>query len=146
MPSQADNLDKAVEQLQYIARGGELKKLKKLEGEEKLEAFKAFWREKDPSPGTDSNELMEEYYRRIEYSDQNFGGFREGWKTDRGMIYTLLGPPSEVERHPFDSDAKPYEIWTYYTINRYFLFVDHTGLGDYRLEGPASFDALNRIR
>ena len=54
-----------------------------------------------------------------------------------GMVYITLGPPSAVERHPFDMGAKPYEIWEYYHINRSFLFVDNSGFGDYRLsESP----------
>ncbi|MDP3581631.1 MAG: GWxTD domain-containing protein, partial [Ignavibacteria bacterium] len=55
---------------------------------------------------------------------------------DMGMIYITFGPPSNVERHPLDSDAKPYEIWDYYEINRSFTFVDETGFGNYRLINP----------
>jgi GWxTD domain-containing protein len=145
LPSQMSDLDKAVDQLQYIARRGEIKKIKKLQNDEKLAAFKEFWRERDPSPGTEGNELMDEYYRRVEYSVQNFGSFVEGWKTDRGMVFILLGPPSEVERHPFEAGSKPYEVWTYDSINRYFVFVDQTGLGDYRLAAPF-WDTLNQAR
>jgi GWxTD domain-containing protein len=145
MPSQTSDLDKAIEQLQYIAKRGEIKKLKKLQNEEKLAAFKEFWKERDPSPGTEGNELMDEYYRRVEYSTQNFGTFMEGWKTDRGMVFILLGPPNEVDRHPFEPGSKPYEVWTYDSINRYFLFVDQTGLGDYRLATPF-WETLNQVR
>jgi hypothetical protein len=99
----------------------------------------------DPTPETEINELMEEYYRRVDFANQNYSGFQEGWKSDRGMVYILLGAPSEVERHPFESDSRPYEIWTYESINRYFVFVDRTGLGDYRLEGPF-WDVLNQVR
>ena len=49
------------------------------------------------------------------------------------MIYIVLGPPNNVERHPFEYDSKPYEIWYYYGINQQFYFVDDTGFGDYRL-------------
>ena len=50
-----------------------------------------------------------------------------------GMIYIVLGPPDNVDRHPFEYDSKPYEIWYYYDINRSFYFLDETGFGDYRL-------------
>lgn len=135
MPNQIQDLDKAIEQLRYIAKGSEIKRMKKLQGDEKLSAFFEFWKKYDPSPSTEENELMDEYYRRVEFANQNFSTFLEGWRTDRGMVYILLGPPNEVERHPFESGTKPYEIWMYYSINRYFLFVDTTGMGDYRLEG-----------
>jgi GWxTD domain-containing protein len=145
MPSQATDLDQAIEQLLYIAKGREIKKMKKLEGDEKMAAFKDFWKQMDPTPGTDGNELMDEYYRRVDYANRNYSTFRPGWKTDRGMVYIILGPPNEVERHPFESDSKPYEVWTYYTVNRYFVFVDYSGFGDYRLEGQF-WDVLNQIR
>ncbi|MDM7925341.1 MAG: GWxTD domain-containing protein [bacterium] len=145
MPGQAADLDKMIEQIRYIAKGSEIKKIKKKQGEDRLEAFREFWRQRDPTPDTEANELEEEYYRRVEFANQNFGTFIDGWKSDRGMVYILLGPPGEVERHPFESGSKPYEIWTYYTFNRSVLFVDHTGMGDYRLEGTIH-DLLSRIR
>jgi GWxTD domain-containing protein len=145
MPGQAADLDKMIEQVRYIAKGSELKKMKKKQGEERLEAFRQFWRERDPTPDTEANELEEEYYRRVEFSNQNFSTFIDGWKSDRGMVYILLGPPGEIERHPFESGSKPYEVWTYYVFNRSVLFVDQTGMGDYRLEGTIH-DLLNRIR
>lgn len=53
-----------------------------------------------------------------------------------GMVYVTLGSPNNVERHPFEYDSKPYEVWDYYDINRRFVFVDQTGFGDYRLVTP----------
>ena len=77
---------------------------------------------------------MLEYYRRIDYSDRNFGAYkRDGWKTDMGMVYVSLGSPDYIDRHPFAVDSKPYEVWDYYNLNRQFVFVDQTGFGDYRL-------------
>jgi GWxTD domain-containing protein len=145
MPGQSMDLDKMIDQVRYIAKGSELKKMKKKQGEEKLEAFRDFWRQRDPTPDTEANELEEEYYRRVDFANQNFSTFLDGWKTDRGMVYILLGPPGEIERHPFESGTKPYEIWTYYTFNRSVLFIDQTGMGDYRLEGTIH-DLLNQIR
>jgi hypothetical protein len=53
-----------------------------------------------------------------------------------GMVYVIFGEPSNIERHPYDMDQKPYEIWDYYDINRQFVFLDNTGFGDYRLITP----------
>jgi GWxTD domain-containing protein len=145
MPGQSADLDKMIDQVRYIAKGSEIKKMKKKPGEERLEAFREFWRQRDPTPDTEANELEEEYYRRVDFANQNFSTFLDGWKTDRGMVYILLGPPGEIERHPFESGSKPYEIWTYYSVNRSVLFIDHTGMGDYRLEGTIH-ELLNQIR
>jgi len=87
---------------------------------------------------------MEEYYRRVDFANANFGTFIEGWKTDRGMVYIVLGPPNDIERHPFEAGSKPYEIWSYYTINREFVFVDYSGFGEYRLVTPF-WEVLDRI-
>ncbi len=133
-PISITDLDKAVSQLVYIAVGNEQSFIEDAENyDEKLNRFKAFWKTKDPTPNTVENEVFNEYYRRISFSNEKFKTYMEGWKTDMGMVYILLGPPNNVERHPFEYDSKPYEIWEYYTLNRSFLFVDETGFGEYRL-------------
>ncbi len=133
IPSTISDIELAIKQLKYIAKKKEWDRLKKTSKEEKLAEFKKFWDKRDPSPGTKTNEWMDEYYNRVAYANSNFSGFREGWKSDMGMIFIIFGPPSDIERHPFDSESKPYEIWYYYQINRNFVFMDHTGFGDYRL-------------
>jgi GWxTD domain-containing protein len=145
MPAYADNLDKAIDQIKYIAGGKELKAIRKAKGEEKSRLFKKFWKSKDPTPSTEENEVMEEYYRRVDYANASFGTFIEGWRTDRGMVYIILGAPNDIERHPFEVDSKPYEIWSYYQYNRQFIFVDQTGFGEYRLISPF-WEILNEIR
>lgn len=133
-PSSILDLDKAIEQMMYIGTAEELDKIKSIENyDDRMNAFLEFWKKKDPTPNTEENELLYEYYRRVNYANENFKHYFEGWKTDMGMIYIILGAPSNVERHPFEYNSKPYEIWDYYDINRRFIFVDQTGFGDYRL-------------
>ncbi|MBU4445662.1 MAG: GWxTD domain-containing protein [Candidatus Marinimicrobia bacterium] len=131
-----DNLDDAIEQLKYITNTKVIKDLQKSKPKEKKEKFIKFWKQRDPSPATTENEIMNEYYKRIQYSNEHFSGFMDGWKTDMGMVFILFGPPNDIERHPFEIQSKPYEIWYYYEINRTFVFVDETGFGDYRLLTP----------
>jgi len=131
-----EDLELAVEQMRYIANPGVIKDIKNSKDAEKKEKFLKFWKEKDPSPNTDTNELMNEYYKRVQYANEHFTGFLEGWKTDMGMIFILFGPPNDIERHPFEIQSKPYEIWYYYEINRTFVFIDESGFGDYRLITP----------
>ena len=88
---------------------------------------------------------MEEYYSRVDYANRNYASFTEGWRTDRGMVFIRFGPPQNIERHPFDADTKPYEVWYYYNQNREFIFVDETGFGDYRLLNPET-DLWGRMR
>jgi GWxTD domain-containing protein len=133
-PAIVKDLETAVSQMQYIASNEELNYIEDAESyNEMLSRFKDYWKAKDPSPNTPENEVLVEYYRRVAYASKNFESYYDGWKTDMGMIYITLGPPNQVDRHPFDYNSKPYEVWDYYQLNRRFVFVDQTGFGDYRL-------------
>ena len=141
LPTSINDLDKAVKQMVYIATNSEIDEIEETEDyEEKLNKFQAFWKTKDPNPNTKENPVFIEYYRRVAYADEQFKNYVEGWRTDMGMIYILLGPPSNVDRQPVALSSKPYEVWEYYEINRRFVFVDETGFGDYRLLNPVYGD------
>ncbi|MBM4168586.1 MAG: GWxTD domain-containing protein [Ignavibacteria bacterium] len=146
LPITIQDIDKAVEQLMYIARESEMQHMRNArEPEEKRSRLLEFWNKRDPDPQTPRNELMEEYYSRVEYANKNFSHYVEGWRTDMGMVYIRFGPPENVDRHPFTTNTRPYEIWYYYQLNREFIFVDETGFGDYRLRYPTT-DLWGRIR
>lgn len=137
MPSTLKDLEKASDQMIYIAGPDEIDHIQNgKDFAEKLDRYMEFWEKKDPTQGTPENEVFNEYYRRIEFANKNFKQMLEGWRSDMGMVYITLGSPNNVERHPFEYDSKPYEIWDYYDINRRFIFVDQTGFGDYRLVTP----------
>jgi GWxTD domain-containing protein len=146
LPRGVADLDLAIDQLQYIARESELDSIKEATTvEEKQRLFLEFWKRRDPNPNTPRNEKMEGYYARVEYANKHFKHYVEGWRTDMGMVYVRFGPPSNVDRHPFDIDSKPYEIWSYYEMNFQFVFVDETGFGEYRLITPI-WDVWQRAR
>lgn len=44
-----------------------------------------------------AKQVIELYYQRVEEANKQFSNFKEGWKTDPGMIYILFGPPLQVE-------------------------------------------------
>lgn len=137
-PISLDNIDELISQLQYIAKDEELDHMKKGKTDaEKKKRFIEFWKSKDPSPNTKRNEVMIEYYKRIRYADKNYSTvYNKGWKSDMGMVYIIFGEPNNIEKHPYEMDSKPYEIWDYYDYNKQFVFVDYTGFGDYRLITP----------
>lgn len=152
IPASVADLELAIRQMRYIAKKDDLKKILESTADKQRGAFINFWRRIDPTPGTEQNELLDEYYRRINYANVNFGGFQEGWKTDRGMVYVLFGPPNDIDRNPFSRSPrtargrtiKAYEIWTYYDLNRQFVFLDENGYGDYRLDYPFAIDQYLR--
>ncbi|GMR25571.1 MAG: hypothetical protein BMS9Abin39_0880 [Ignavibacteria bacterium] len=146
LPVTVNDIDKAIEQLIYIANPDEIKYMENGKNdEEKTKRFLEYWKSKDPSPGNDENEVFEEYFGRVSYANEHFSRYREGWLSDRGMVFIILGPPNNINRYPFAYDSKPYEVWQYYELNRSFTFLDQTGFGDYRLITPLYGD-LYRYR
>jgi GWxTD domain-containing protein len=153
------------EDVAYIITDDEKKAWKKLATDEEREQFiEQFWRRRDPDPDTEVNEYLEEHYERVAYANQHFTSGIPGWKTDRGRIYIMYGPPHEKETHPsgglYDrpsyegggsTTTYPFEVWFY----RYLPgigsgieieFVDPTGTGEYRIaRSPDEKDALLNI-
>ncbi len=134
VPTNVEDIDIALKQMIYILNPDSLDRYEDADLEEKQKFFKRFWRQRDPNPSTKKNELMDEYFKRVNYANQSYSGFNtQGWKTDRGRIFIKFGPPDDIERHPFELNTRPYEIWRYYALRKVFLFEDYTGFGDYRL-------------
>jgi GWxTD domain-containing protein len=137
IPISINDMDEAIQQLKYIATAKDMDELENAQtGEEKRKALAAFWKKRDPTPLTEENEKMTEFYLRVEFANKHFSQFRKGWKTDMGMIYIIFGPPNNIERHPFEISTKPYEIWSYYDINFDFIFMDYDGFGNFIIMNP----------
>ncbi|KAA3657960.1 MAG: hypothetical protein DWQ10_12155 [Calditrichaeota bacterium] len=76
------------------------------------------------------------YLKRIDEANVKFKSvFADGWKSDRGRVYVLYGPPYEVQRFPNSPQTIPYEVWAYGSIkgqgNVVFIFSDKTGFKKY---------------
>lgn len=54
-----------------------------------------------------ARKLMRSYFRKVELANQYFTSYKEGWKTDRGMVFVIFGLPDEVYKF---SDR---EVWSY---------------------------------
>jgi len=61
--------------------------------------------------------FMRNYFRRVELANQYFSSYKEGWKTDRGMIYLIYGTPDEVIK------TAQNETWNYKNPKQSFTFV-----------------------
>lgn len=70
--------------------------------------------------------FMRNYFKRVEAANQYFSSYKEGWKTDRGMIYIIYGIPDEV--YLFDDR----EVWEYRNENlkERFQFVKSATIFD----------------
>ncbi|MGQ9618456.1 MAG: GWxTD domain-containing protein [Candidatus Aminicenantia bacterium] len=125
--------------VRYIITPEEEREFVNLPLEKRKEYMEEFWKRRGEG-------FKEEYFKRIEYSNKFFStGGRVGWLTDRGMVYILYGPPTQLERYPMGSGSYPYahEIWYYEYVQ--IVFYDPYNTGDYRLT-PESLMALDTIR
>lgn len=138
----------------YIITEQERREFLSLTTHAQREAFiRRFWERRDPIPETLENEYREEHYRRIAHANQEFGREtpREGWMTDRGQIYILLGPPTSIHRNAGASAIAPHEIWHYdvpedprLPRGLRLLFYRPQTFGEYRLYSPL-FDGLEEL-
>lgn len=98
----------------------------------------SFWKQRDPTPGTERNERRESFYAAIAYANRQYkeGGRNavSGWRSDRGRIYARNGAPDEVFRRQQEGRAPPYEVWSYAKgRGYYYIFADRSGFGAYTL-------------
>ncbi|RMF59849.1 MAG: GWxTD domain-containing protein, partial [Calditrichaeota bacterium] len=135
VPTTLADIDLALRQMSYILNADTLKYYLAADFAQKQAFFQRFWKERDPDPTTRKNELKDEYFKRVNYANNHFSTMsQDGWATDRGRILIKFGYPDDIERHPFEIDTAPYEVWQYYSLRKTFLFIDYTGFGDYRLD------------
>jgi GWxTD domain-containing protein len=132
--------------------------------EEREQFIEQFWQRRNPSPDSAENTFKEEHYRRIAYTNEHFASGIPGWKSDRGRIYIMWGPPDEIESHPsggsYDRPASegggttstfPFEDWRYRYLEGIgedvnIEFVDPTMTGEFRLTmDPSEKDALTYV-
>jgi len=131
MPTSLLNLDVAIEMLHYIVDQKTLDRLSKGSQRKREQKFREFWSERDPTPNTEFNELMAEYYRRIDYAYENFTTENiMGYNSDQGEVYIKFGPPKNIERK-FPTNGPTTEVWTY--PSQKFVFQATTGFGDFKL-------------
>ncbi len=150
------------EDVVYIITPEEKAAFKALSNDEERDQFiEQFWLRRDPTPDTPENEYKEEHYRRIAYANEHYSAGIPGWKTDRGRIYIIWGPPDQVTEHPsggtYDrtmqegggtTSTYPFEDWRYRYLegvgeNIELEFVDDCMCGSYHLaQSPNDKDAL----
>ncbi len=140
------------EDVRWIITDEERSAFMQLSNDEERDQFiEAFWQRRDPTPDTEENEFKEEHYRRMAYANEHFAAGIPGWKTDRGRMYIVFGPPDEIESHPSGGTYQrpmeegggttstfPFEDWRYRYIEGIgqeviIEFVDSCMCGDYHM-------------
>jgi GWxTD domain-containing protein len=120
-----DQLNTEFKYAMYIANETERQQfeiIKNTEGKRKF--LYKFWLNKEIT--------KTEYFNRIRFVNSNFKyDFKEGYTMDRGRVYCLYGKPNDIEKYPFQSDTREYEIWRYDAIQGgvIFVFIDMSNDG-----------------
>lgn len=167
------NSEKFLDLIRYIVTPQEEKIFREMPPEDRHEFVAEFWKRRDPDPETDENDFRNIYYTRIARSNKAFGAGIPGWMTDRGRIYVLLGPPTDVIKKSMGDAGldlekglrelstdmleqgtrteRPTEIWVYNQYPDYFsgplrlVFVDYYSTGDYKLNTDISVRPFNMV-
>src|SRR6516162_7039662 len=140
------------EDVRWIITDDERKAFMQLSNDEERDKFiESFWDRRNPNPDSEDNEFKDEHYRRIEYANEHFPAGIPGWKTDRGRIYIVFGPPDEIESHPSggtyerpieegggETSTYPFEDWRYRYLEGIgqeviIEFVDTCMCGEYHM-------------
>ncbi|MDR3610604.1 MAG: GWxTD domain-containing protein [Ignavibacteriaceae bacterium] len=134
-PMSLRNPEFAIKILKYITGNDSINKMLDAKEKDYPKVLYKFWKRYDPTPSTNYNEVMIEYYKRVDYTAMNFSTIsnKKGFDTDRGKVYIQMGTPKKIERSS-DSDGKVIEAW-YYGQNKKFIFIDKQGTGDFSLQG-----------
>jgi len=121
--------------LGYIATGAERQDIETASADSLPSVWARFWKRRDTTPGTTSNEALDRFLNRVEEATNRFGGVVPGWRSDRGRILIQHGAPDHTER-VFDQLTRvATEIWYYDQRNMSYVFQDPEGFGNYKLTG-----------
>jgi GWxTD domain-containing protein len=91
-------IEDLIEPLAYITNQNEFRELSAPGSpEERRKRFEDFWLGLAGDQQA-AGRLIKKYYSGVEEANKQFSAVKEGWKTDRGMLYVVLGPPDRVDR------------------------------------------------
>lgn len=97
--------------------------------------YELFWFKLGDKDFEKARELMRIYYNRVQLANEYFSSYKEGWKTDRGMVTIVLGLPEKILP---DTNG---ETWVYYNsgegadlIFRFTRILDSPVANDLRME------------
>lgn len=135
--------DQMLNVLRYFGPNVYLDSLRKAPPADRPRLWRAFYRSTDPNPKTPQNEQLDEYFARVaaanaQIKDEGI----PGWRTDRGEVFIVLGPPDEASEAGQMSSRLI--RWYYQNYRLTLFFADESGFGRYRLvqQSRADFERL----
>ncbi len=92
------NIREMARPLVYLMSEGEYENLMSISNDDTLKnEIDKFWL-KNVGNKSITRHVIRLFYERVEEANKQFSNFKEGWKTDAGMLYILFGPPWYVQR------------------------------------------------
>ena len=113
----------ALAPLRYLTTEAEFKRL--LSYQNYKVAVDSFWLERASQNTERAKNMIKKFYQRVVDVNLLFSSYLEGWKTDRGLIYIIYGPPSEVYRRDGEEEWVYGERGNPMSISFYFLKVEN---------------------
>jgi len=128
------NVEYSITLVKKIWKQNNIVRLLDVNEESQYDSLKSYFKKYDPNSSTIFNEVMSEFYTRVDYAIFNFGKTVQlsNALSDMGKIYIKYGKPFNRERI-FSKRNNVMEVWKYKKPTREFLFIDNSGLGDYTL-------------
>jgi GWxTD domain-containing protein len=130
-------LDEEFARMLFLSTPNDRKFYKSLSNvEAKREFIAGLWQTARPDETATGLAYRQRYLARAQEAGVRFKSpNRPGWKTDRGRVFILYGPPSHIERFPSSTTMLPYETWTYDNLKGQggvvFVFADRMGFSNY---------------
>ena len=97
--------EKLIKPVLYMSTSTEISELNQAQDTKK--AFDRYWLSLMAGNEDVARKTLKAYFDRVEEANRLFTSYKEGWKTDKGMIYIVLGAPDRVQRN------REREVWVY---------------------------------
>lgn len=97
--------EKLIKPVLYMSTSTEISELSQAQDTKK--AFDRYWLSLMSGNEEVARKTLKAYFDRVEEANRLFTTYKEGWKTDKGMIYIVLGAPDRVQRN------REREVWVY---------------------------------
>ncbi|WP_026997535.1 GWxTD domain-containing protein [Flectobacillus major] len=109
--------EKLVRPLIYMSTSSETADL--YGSREAKKALDNYWLNIMQGNQNNAKRTIKAFFQRVEQANRMFTSYKEGWKTDKGMVWIIMGDPTRITR------TKDKEVWTY-TRNSQYSEVNFT--------------------
>jgi GWxTD domain-containing protein len=117
-------VEKIARSMIYISTDSEINAM--ITAKEKKAVLDNFWINAGGSV-ENAQRMIKNYYQRVAHANRLFTNYKEGWKTDKGIVYIVFGRPDEVLKVPngeqwvYSSD--PRRKFTFQFVRRENIFT-----------------------